>query len=61
LRGESGELLSIRLTAGNVDDQQPVEKLVQEFFGDKGYISRGPFKRLLCNHEQPLQLVTKLK
>jgi hypothetical protein len=53
----------LRLTAGNVDDRQPVEKLVKELFGklfgDKGYISKELFERLFCNHE--LQLITKLK
>jgi hypothetical protein len=62
---DRGELLSLRLTAGNVDDRQLVEKLVKELFGklfgDKGYISRDLFERLFCNHEQRLQLITKLK
>jgi hypothetical protein len=31
---DCGELLSLRLTAGNVDDRQPVEKLVKEQFGN---------------------------
>jgi Transposase DDE domain len=52
---DCGELLSLRLTVGNVDDRQPVEKLVEELFGeifgDKGYISKELSERLFCNHE----------
>jgi hypothetical protein len=60
---DCGELLSLRLTAGNAGDRQPVEKLVKELcgklFGDKGDISKELFERLFCNHE--MQLITKLK
>jgi hypothetical protein len=59
---DCGELLSIRLTPGNVDDRQPVPQLVKEMFGklfgDKGYISQPLFKTL---YDGGLQLVTKLK
>ena len=44
---DRGELLSIALTPGNVDDREPVPQLMEQIkdlfgklFGDKGYISR---------------------
>ena len=59
---DCGELLSIRLTPGNVDDRQPVPELVKDLFGklfgDKGYISQPLFETL---NDEGLQLVTKLK
>lgn len=59
---DQGELLSIRLTQGNVDDRQPVPEIVKglfgKVFGDKGYISQKLFEELFG---QGLQLVTKLK
>ena len=59
---DRGELLSLRLTPGNVDDRRPVPELVKELFGklfgDRGYISQ-PLFETLC--EDGLQLVTKLK
>jgi hypothetical protein len=57
-----GELLSIRLTPGNVDDRRPVPELVKglfgKLFGDKGYISQSLFEAL---YDEQLQLVTKLR
>jgi transposase len=39
-----GELLSVRLTSGNIDDRTPVPGLMKGFFGklyaDKGYLSK---------------------
>lgn len=59
---DCGELLSLRVTPGNVDDRRPVPKLVKELFGklfgDKGYISQTLFETL---HERQWQLVTKLR
>jgi hypothetical protein len=59
---DRGELVSIRLTPGNVDDRQPLPDMVKGFFGklfgDKGYISQQLFE-LLFN--QGLQLVTRLR
>jgi hypothetical protein len=59
---DCGELLSLRLTPGNVDDRRPVPALVKELFGklfgDKGYISQTLFETL---YERQVQLVTKLK
>jgi hypothetical protein len=59
---DRGELLSLRLTPGNVDDRRPVPELVRELFGklfgDKGYISQ-PLFETLC--EDGVQLVTRLK
>ena len=40
----AGELLSVRLTPGNIDDRTPVPGLMKGFFGklyaDKGYLSK---------------------
>jgi hypothetical protein len=59
---DRGELLSIRLTPGNVDDRQPVPELVKglfgQLFGDKGYISQTLFETL---YDDGVQLVTRLK
>ena len=59
---DQGEILGVRLTAGNVDDRTPVPDLVAglfgKLFGDKGYISQRLVELLL---EQGLHLITKLK
>src|SRR5437868_13320087 len=59
---DCGELLSLRLTPGNIDDRRRVPAMVKELFGklfgDKGYISQTLFETLF---EQNLQLVTKLR
>jgi len=59
---DCGELLSVRLTPGNVDDRRPVPELVTKLFGklfgDKGYISQPLFETL---YDSGVQLVTKLK
>jgi transposase len=59
---ERGELLAAQLTAGNVDDRQPVPHLTRrlcgKLFGDKGYISATLFADLW---ERGLQLVTHIR
>ncbi len=59
---DCGELLSVRLTPGNVDDRAPVPELVKglfgKLFGDRGYISAALFAALF---DEELQLVTKIK
>ncbi len=59
---DCGELLSLRLTPGNVDDRRPVPKLVKDLFGklfgDKGYISQPLFETL---YDERVQLVTRLR
>jgi hypothetical protein len=59
---DCGELLSLRLTPGNVDDWRPVPELVKgmfgKLFGDKGYVSQPLFETL---YDEQVQLVTKLK
>jgi hypothetical protein len=59
---DRGELLAVRLTAGNVDDRVPVPKLVQrlrgKLFGDKGYLSTLLTAQL---QERGIHLVTRLK
>lgn len=48
---DRGELLNLLLTPGNIDDRQPVPRLVQKLFGkllaDKGYISKKLCEELL--------------
>jgi hypothetical protein len=59
---DCGELLSIKLTPGNVDDRRPVPRMVKglfgKLFGDKGYVSQPLFEML---YDEQVQLVTKLK
>lgn len=57
-----GELLSIKLTPGNVDDRKPVPELCEglygQLFGDKGYIAAALTEQLA---KQGVQLITKVK
>jgi hypothetical protein len=61
---EYGEILSFYLTPGNVDDRNEdvinglCRNLSGKLFGDRGYISKALFERLL---EQGIQLITRLK
>ena len=59
---EMGELLAFMLTAGNVDDREPVLELTKDIFGklfgDKGYISQELFEELFL---RGLTLITRLK
>jgi hypothetical protein len=59
---EKGDLLSVRLTQGNVDDREPLRQMTSRLtgllFGDKGYISQKLFEDL---YDQGLKLVTGLK
>lgn len=47
---DQGELLGVKITAGNVDDRDPVPELAQalfgKLFGDRGYISQALFDQL---------------
>ena len=60
---DRGDLLSMALTPGNVDDRKPLPRLVRrlfgKLFGDKGYISQPLFEQLLQTFG--IQLITKLK
>ena len=60
---DRGELLSVLLTPGNVDDRKPVPKLVRRLygkvFGDKGYISKPLYE--LLRQTFGIHLVTKLR
>jgi hypothetical protein len=60
---DQGELLSALLTPGNVDDRQPVKRLVRQLFGklfgDKGYLSQPLIDELLKTFN--LHLITKLR
>lgn len=59
---DEGELLALKLTAGNVDDRAPVPQLTRglfgKLFGDKGYISQSLFEQL---YERGVQLITRLR
>lgn len=59
---DKGELITFKITAGNVDDRKPVFDLVRDLIGkligDKGYISQKLFDELLG---QGLQLITRIK
>ncbi|NJL54425.1 IS982 family transposase [bacterium] len=58
---DGGEILSCCVTAGNVDDRQPVPKLVRQLwgklFGDKGYLSQPLADQLM--EDYALELITK--
>lgn len=60
---DRGELLSVLLTPGNVDDRKPVPRLVRQLFGkvfgDKGYLSQPLY--VLLRQTFGVQLVTKLR
>lgn len=57
-----GNILSVNLTKGNVDDRIPLMKLIQglsgKLFGDKGYIKKELAQEL---HELGITLITPLK
>jgi hypothetical protein len=57
-----GILLGVKITAGNIDDRDPVPELARalfgKLFGDRGYISQALFEQLW---EQGVQLITKLR
>ncbi len=59
---EVGELLSFKVTTGNMDDRKPVElmsnRIFGKLFGDKGYISAELYERL---KEKSIELITSLK
>ena len=59
---DCGELLAVKVTAGNVDDRNPVWELARalsgKLFGDRGYISQKLFEQLWAHG---VQLITKLR
>lgn len=59
---EKGELLSAKITKGNVDDRKVIPTLCKNIkgrlFGDKGYISQKLFEEML---ENGLRIVTALR
>jgi hypothetical protein len=59
---DEGELLACRVTAGNVDDREPVCRLshglLGQLFGDKGYISQALHDELLAHG---LELLTGIR
>ena len=59
---DCGEILSCKITSGNVDDRTHLPSMAQgisgKMFGDKGYIKKELFEQLL---NRGLQLITPLK
>jgi len=59
---DQGELLGFDLTAGNVDDRQPVARMAKnlwgKLFGDKGYVSQSRFEKLLSHG---VKLITNIR
>ena len=59
---DQGELLAVKITAGNVDDRDVVPELARslfgKLFGDRGYLSQPLFEQL---REQGVQLDTKVR
>lgn len=61
---DKGELLDFILTAGNVDDREPLKsmdlhkRIFGKLFGDKGYIGKDLFEQLFIDG---VHLVTKIK
>ena len=57
-----GEILSLKLTKGNVDDRQPVPEMAKSIFGklygDKGYISKALSGELL---DKGVELITTVR
>jgi transposase len=57
-----GELLSMKVTPGNVDDRKPVAQLCRNLFGrvyaDKGYVAQWLVERL---RQQQVQFITKVR
>ena len=59
---DKGELVNVAITAGNVDDRNPLINMTKKFkgilCGDKGYISSSLFKQLFA---KGIKLVTNIK
>ena len=59
---EHSELLSVKLTEGNVDDRKPLpdmcQSIIGKIFGDKGYISQALHDELLENN---VELITSIR
>ena len=62
LINEQGEVLSVKITPGNIDDRVPVpamtEALWGKLYGDKGYLSQRLFEELL---HKDVTLVTNIR
>ena len=59
---EKGEILGFYLTSANVDERETVDWITQDLWGkligDKGYISKSLFEKLM---QRGLKLITKLR
>ena len=57
-----GEVMAIKITAGNVDDRKPLKAMLNDLqgkvFGDKGYISKPMFQEFW---QQGVQLITGIR
>lgn len=67
LFNDAGEIIWLGLSAGNLDDRKgllemlenPFSNIFHKIFGDKGYISKALFQKLIEEHG--IQLITRLK
>ena len=67
LFNDAGEIIWLDLSAGNLDDRKgllemlenPFSNIFHKIFGDKGYISKALFQKLIEEHG--IQLITRLK
>ncbi|MEY4530046.1 MAG: hypothetical protein RLZZ156_767 [Deinococcota bacterium] len=67
LFNDAGEIIWLDLSAGNLDDRKgllemlenPFSNIFHKIFGDKGYISKALFQKLIEEHG--VQLITRLK
>lgn len=59
---DKGQVMAVKITAGNTDDRKPFEAMVAELegkmFADKGYISKALFRRLW---QRGLHLITGIR
>lgn len=59
---DRGELISVTLTKGNIDDRKPVPRMVKDIFGklfgDKGYLSSALSEKL---RSQGINLITTIR
>lgn len=66
ITSDTGDLLSVQVTPGNVDDRKPVEALSQDLlgklFGDKGYVSQALLETLIehFRHRSPASFAVNL-
>ncbi len=57
-----GDILSVKITGGNVDDRKPVPEMVNalsgKLYGDKGYLGKALVSKL---RDKDVDLITKVR